>query len=307
VTARELAQTLNVSYRTARRMLGIIRGELATPDHQAERIGYDHLAESTRTSERSGRDRDLLALIVDESRAPEPSWTQRATGPSAVSSEPQGGPYRFASVRDATRERILAATCRAVVEKGMAAVRVSDIARDAGLSTATVHYYFETRDDVLFAAAKWHNLRETLRRAAIVESDLSPVAKLLVFLEASMPPNGFGRDEALIRYDLWGRAMRDARYREILQPLREEWRSQVVAILNEGVLSGDFRTEVSFDLEVEEFLAVLDSYSFQYLIGYEWMTAERMWALLTDFTRRHLGIPDSRMRQARASLEDTDS
>ncbi len=189
----------------------------------------------------------------------------------------------------------------------MAAVRVSDIARDAGLSTATVHYYFETRDDVLFAAAKWHNLRETLRRAEIVESNLSPVAKLLSFLEASMPPNGFGRDEALIRYDLWGRAMRDARYREILQPLREEWRSQVVAILNEGVLSGDFRTEVSFDLEVEEFLAVLDSYSFQYLIGYEWMTAERMWALLTDFTRRHLGISDSRMREARASLEDTDS
>ena len=80
-----------------------------------------------------------------------------------------------------------------------------------------------------------------------------------------------------------------------------------MAILNEGVLSGDFRTEVSFDLEVEEFLAVLDSYSFQYLIGYEWMTAERMWALLTDFTRRHLGISDSRMREARASLENTDS
>ena len=211
VTARELAQTLGVSYRTARRMLGIIRSELARRDREANRTGVDDPAGSPGASARSGSDRDLFGLILDESRSPEPSWAQRATGRSAPS-ERQGSPSRFASVRDATRERILAATCRAIVAKGMAAVRVSDIARDAGLSTATVHYYFETRDDVLFAAAKWHNLRETLRRAEIVESNLSPVAKLLSFLEASMPPNGFGRDEALIRYNLWGRAMRDAPY-----------------------------------------------------------------------------------------------
>ncbi len=68
----------------------------------------------------------------------------------------------------AARERILDATCRVIVDKGMAAVRVGDIAREAGLSTALVHYHFATKDEVLLEAVVWQNARETVRRDAIV-------------------------------------------------------------------------------------------------------------------------------------------
>ena len=44
---------------------------------------------------------------------------------------------------------ILDAACRAIARTGAAAVRVSDVAREAGVSTALVHYYFPARADVI--------------------------------------------------------------------------------------------------------------------------------------------------------------
>src|SRR5919202_6989643 len=52
-------------------------------------------------------------------------------------------------------EQILAAACRAILDRGFPATRIADIARAAGVSTGTVHYYFATKDEVLVAALKW--------------------------------------------------------------------------------------------------------------------------------------------------------
>ena len=47
---------------------------------------------------------------------------------------------------------ILDAACRAIAATGAAAVRVSDVAREAGVSTALVHYYFPSRAEVIVEA-----------------------------------------------------------------------------------------------------------------------------------------------------------
>ena len=60
-----------------------------------------------------------------------------------------------------TADAILAAACRVIVRRGVDATRISDIAREAGTSTGTVHYYFETKEDVLLAALKWANEQPT--------------------------------------------------------------------------------------------------------------------------------------------------
>ncbi len=182
----------------------------------------------------------------------------------------------------------------------MAATRVADIAREAGLSSASIHYHFATKDEVLFAAVKWQNERETERRTAIAASDASATVKLARFLDASMPPRGFAREEALIRFDLWGRAMREQAYSDVLRPLREEWRRQFAAILEEGVATGEFRPDCSFAQTLEELTAILDGYSFQYTLGYRWMSASRLWGLLADYAAIHLRVPPDAFAQARA-------
>src|ERR671919_436875 len=52
-------------------------------------------------------------------------------------------------------EQILAAACRVIQERGFAGTRIADIAREAGTSTGTIHYWFEVKDEVLTAALRW--------------------------------------------------------------------------------------------------------------------------------------------------------
>ncbi|MFZ0089083.1 MAG: helix-turn-helix domain-containing protein [Solirubrobacteraceae bacterium] len=53
------------------------------------------------------------------------------------------GPLRH----PARPDEILAAACRAIVARGLADTRVGDIARAAGTSTGTIHYYFDSKQE----------------------------------------------------------------------------------------------------------------------------------------------------------------
>src|ERR671932_454325 len=90
-------------------------------------------------------------------------------------------------------EQILAAACRAILERGFPATRIADIAGAAGVSTGTVHYYFATKDEVLVAALKWASARLFARveRAG----DQSAAKRLARLLAVSVPRPGPARDE----------------------------------------------------------------------------------------------------------------
>ena len=51
-----------------------------------------------------------------------------------------------------SRERILDAAVNRIAADGIDAVRIARIAMDAGVSTALVHYHFETREALLAEA-----------------------------------------------------------------------------------------------------------------------------------------------------------
>ena len=47
------------------------------------------------------------------------------------------------------KHTILDAACSVIAQAGAARLRVADVAREAGVSTALVHYYFPSRADVI--------------------------------------------------------------------------------------------------------------------------------------------------------------
>jgi len=53
--------------------------------------------------------------------------------------------------RSAARTAIMEATYRALCERGYAALTMQDIAEEYGKSTAAIHYYYDTKDDLLAA------------------------------------------------------------------------------------------------------------------------------------------------------------
>ena len=53
----------------------------------------------------------------------------------------------------ATRDKLVSAACVAVGEQGLVALTVASVASRAGVSTALVHYHFDTKAQLLLAAA----------------------------------------------------------------------------------------------------------------------------------------------------------
>src|SRR5919107_3864335 len=116
---------------------------------------------------------------------------RRAAAPDRGPKRRPGRPPGPDPRRPERLEQILAAACRAILERGFPATRIADIARAAGVSTGTVHYYFATKDEVLVAALKWASGRlfDRVERAG----DASAARRLARLLAVSVPRPGPAR------------------------------------------------------------------------------------------------------------------
>ena len=93
--------------------------------------------------------------------------------------------YSEASVTDETvdrtpgkRERLIAAACQLLHERGVEATTIGDIARVADVPPGNVYYYFKTRDEIIEAVVQFHlqTIRATL--ASIEASHRTPKGRL---------------------------------------------------------------------------------------------------------------------------------
>lgn len=67
------------------------------------------------------------------------------------------------------RERIIMATSRLIVEKGVAETSLADIARAAGISKGTLYYYYPNKGDLIFDISERHLERLTAKLLAWFE------------------------------------------------------------------------------------------------------------------------------------------
>src|SRR4051812_24009805 len=87
-----------------------------------------------------------------------------------------------------SRQRILAAAARNIAELGLARVRMATIAREAGVSTALLHYHFDTKER-LFAEVLAYSYERSaeLDQAALDRAGGSAAARLSAYLERCLP------------------------------------------------------------------------------------------------------------------------
>lgn len=78
----------------------------------------------------------------------------------------------------ATRERLLAAAWRHFSEQPFDAVRLADVAAEAGVSAQTLHTLFGRKDELFVLAWRWFASREGARRVAPV-GDVETAVRLI--------------------------------------------------------------------------------------------------------------------------------
>ena len=79
----------------------------------------------------------------------------------------------------ATRERLLSAAWRHFAAHSFEAVRVADVAREAGVSAQTLHNHFGTKDALFVASWQWTMAPEGARRDSASPGDVDAAVRVL--------------------------------------------------------------------------------------------------------------------------------
>jgi AcrR family transcriptional regulator/transposase-like protein len=250
VSPRQLADALDLRYRTAWRMCRTVLASL----------------------EADGEPAELLRTLAE-------AWERKAA-PTA----------RLASDLGRPEDRIRAAACRVMAERGAGAARIADIAAAAGVSAGSVHYYFRSKDEALLDAFRWagEQLHESLRQ--LRDADVPPLEHLRRLLELSLPSDQGLHDEYLLWLEVWVR-VRD--HRAFLQEsitMSRRWYEAVRQVFGRGVSAGLFTPVTGLDEVCERYVAMAESLAYRAALGYSDTTPERAQSILARFTAEQLGL-----------------
>jgi len=184
------------------------------------------------------------------------------------------------------REEILAAAVEQVRVRGLADLRVIDVARALGVSKALVHYHFDSKEKLLaetFSYAAQHDL-DALAKAAGAGGSVQE--RLRAVLEVYAPSGDFSG--WVLWIDGWAAALRDEQLRSVVRGLDRRWKEAIAGLIREGVAAGDFRCDDP-DGATARITALLDGLAVQQVVR-GGLSARRSRHWVTEQVERELGL-----------------
>lgn len=203
-----------------------------------------------------------------------------------------GGVVPRPSVEAERKEQILAAACDVVSEIGFKSLRVADVAKRAGTSTGTVHYYFATKRDLMHAAFEYNFARSLERRQSILDVRGDPRERLHDFVESYLPADEVTVKAWHVWAELWVEALHDSDLQELNERVYGEWRRVMAAIIRDGQDAGVFRDGDPVG-QANALIGMIDGLALQVLLGSKSMTIERMRAVCDQALRSIELVPSS--------------
>jgi AcrR family transcriptional regulator len=191
------------------------------------------------------------------------------------------------------RPQILAAAVELVREKGLSEIRISDIARRAGISPASVVYYFGTKDQLLaqaiteaddaFYDALWPELEQ-------LPSALEQLARLVVRSSAS---------DWLLWMDLWTYSQRHPDTAPSQRRFHRRWRAALADLIRRGAERGEWQVP-DVDATAMRLSALTDGLAVHMVLGDPDHTAERYVEMTLTAAALELGCELDDLRRAAA-------
>ncbi|WP_327294729.1 MULTISPECIES: TetR family transcriptional regulator [unclassified Streptomyces] len=139
----------------------------------------------------------------------------------------------------ARREALIDAAGRAISERGIAGLRIKDIAAEAGVSAGSVLYYYPDLDDLVFEVHQGAVERFLADRHSRTDHIADPVARLREAIASGLPADADDAAHRLL-YELHSRADRSASHAALMGSLFARETALYATILELGAASGDF-------------------------------------------------------------------
>ncbi len=109
-------------------------------------------------------------------------------------------------IRDIRHDELIAATITAVHKHGFSAVTMTEIAREAGATAASINYYFGSKEKLMEATMRWIlQLLKDAMLARYATAD-SPKERLMAVLDANFADYLFTVEHCSVWVQFWGSA-----------------------------------------------------------------------------------------------------
>jgi AcrR family transcriptional regulator len=175
------------------------------------------------------------------------------------------------------RKQILEAACAVIAKAGLQQLRVADVAQEAGISSGTIHYYFETKKDLVAAAFEFNFAASLRRRRWMRESTVDPRQRLRDIVESYLPTTRKSLQAWRVWAELWAEGTRDPALQKVNDELYGQWRD-VVRDAIAAIHPKEDPTELANML-----IAMMDGLAVQVLLRSKNMPVETMRATCRAF------------------------
>jgi AcrR family transcriptional regulator len=134
---------------------------------------------------------------------------------------------------------------RHIAARGFEGLRVREVAAEAGINNATLHYYFPTKEDLIQGVVEYL-LQEfkTARAPRRKQAEPSPQEELRLEFEDTRYLLREAPDMYVVLTELFLRSVRDPALAQVLRRLEGYWRGYLASILERGVRAGVFRSDL---------------------------------------------------------------
>ena len=198
------------------------------------------------------------------------------------------------------RPQILAAAARVVARRGLTALRLADVADEAGVSVGTIQHYFGTRERLLLETFAFETERSLKRWVSAEHNGTSAWTQVLLLIEIVLHPPTF-RERWTRWLQFWAAYARDPKLRPAMGEVYDRWRDPFLRTIVAGVGSGEFDPVLPEDVIVDRTLALFDGLALQVLLEARGMSLDRMRELLVTSLAADLGVAQSDQKSESAA------
>jgi len=163
------------------------------------------------------------------------------------------------------RAQLTRAAYKVVGQKGYYDFTIRDIAREAGLSTGLVHYYFKNKEDLLLNLLKEINRNMLIILNKAISTSGDPKEKLNIFMTQAFNLVKDEKDYFYIVIDFWTQVNKNDRMKRANTKLFKSYRDEISKILKEGIDTGVFM-KMDVDYTSAVIISIIQGMIIQYVI-----------------------------------------
>lgn len=187
------------------------------------------------------------------------------------------------------RERsVVTAAAELIAEKGLAQLRMADVADRAGMSVGHVTYYFPSKTELLVRAIQKseEQFQAEVREALQRHDDAWDRLTALVELAAASGPNDPGW---LLWFEVWANAATDPELAQVQRQLDGWWRQQMAEVIAYGTERSAFHPADS-GRAVSILSALTDGLSVQLALGSDAVSRPELIDIVSGVAQEVLGV-----------------